>query len=270
MGTPEISRDFSEKISRIKTNLKSWTLTEWILFFVIIPALLLLIYALPPWIKDSYFILNTTSSWNMQTWFLFSYTHSQLYPHLVGNVASYLLALFVVFSFENNKRRFWIMAAGSLLLVPVIASLLTLGLFHVLGFGMNTQGFSAIGAAFIAYAMVSIVIWILGDMLEGFDHPEYFSSRLRFIVMCGLLTVVLALIVVGGIDLGLFLNTGDSTSNGIAHFGGFITQLILFLLYDVCTEKRKYFQMTFGMAAGMGILWYGNYLLNLIKTVRGV
>jgi hypothetical protein len=68
----------------------------------------------------------------------------------------------------------------------------------------------------------------------------------------------------------LFLNAEGSTSNGIAHFGGFITLLILFLLYDVRTEKRKYFQMTFGMAAGMGILWYGNYLYALIHQVKGI
>jgi hypothetical protein len=142
-------------------------------------------------------------------------------------------------------------------------------MFTVLGVVVTSQGFSAIGAAFIAYAMVSIVLWMLGDMLEGFDHPEYFKSRLLFIILCGLLTVVLALVIVGGIDLGLFLNTGKSTSNGIAHFGGFITLLILFLLYDVRTEKRKYFQMTFGIAVGMGILWYGNYLVTLVRAVKG-
>ena len=238
-------------------------------FFVVVPLVLFLVYLIPQDIKNSYFILNTATPWNPQTWLLFSYTHSQLYPRLVGNVASYLLALLAVFSFENNKQRFWIMAAGSLLLVPVIASLLTIGMFTVLGVGVTSQGFSAIGAAFIAYAIVSIVLWILGDMLEGFDHPEYFRSRLLFIILCCLLTVVLALVIVGGIDLGLFLNMGESTSNGIAHFGGFITLLILFLLNDVRTEKRKYFQMTFGMAVAMGILWYGNYLVTLVRTVKG-
>jgi hypothetical protein len=73
---------------------------------------------------------------------------------------------------------------------------------------VDSQGFSDIGAAFIAYALVSIVLWMLGDLLEGFDHPEHFRSRLLFFVMCGLLTVVLALIIVGSIDLGLFLNAG--------------------------------------------------------------
>jgi hypothetical protein len=52
----------------------------------------------------------------------------------------------------------------------------------------------------------------------------------------------------------LFLNAGDSISHGIAHFGGFITLLIPFLLYAVITEKRKFFQMTYGMAVGLGTL----------------
>lgn len=152
-----------------------------------------------------------------------------------------------------GKQRFWILAEVSLLLVPLIASLLIIVLFTVPGVGVDSQVFSDIGAAFIAYAMISIVIWGLGDIPEGFDHTEHFRWRLLFIVMCGLLIVVRALIIVGGIDIGLFLNAGDSTSNGIAHFGGFPTLLILFLLYDVCTEKSIYSQMTSEMAAGMGI-----------------
>jgi membrane associated rhomboid family serine protease len=43
---------------------------------------------------------------------------------------------------------------------------------------------------------------------------------------------------------------GKSTSNGIAHFGGFITGLIVFLVYDTRTEQRKYFPLTLGIAIG--------------------
>jgi hypothetical protein len=270
MGNPEISNDFTVKIDQIKTNLKSWTLLEWVLVFVISPAILLLIYALPQETKDTYFILNTAEIWRLQTYFLYGYTHSQLYPHLVGNVTVYLIALIALFSFENNKQRFWIMAGSSFLLVPLITSLLTIGLFHLLGADVKSQGFSAIVAAFVAYTFISIVLWILGDKLEDFDHPELFRSRILFYFLCGLLTVMLALIIVGGLSLGLFMNLGESTSNGIAHFGGFITMLIVFLVYDARTERRKYFHMTLGIAIGMGILWYGNYLVTLIPTVKGV
>jgi len=264
MGNAELSSDFTVKLDQLKTNLKSWTLFEWILFFVIIPDLLILIFLLPQEIKDSYFILNTGELWRLQTYLLNSYTHSQLYPHLVSNVIVYLLALLAVFSFENNRRRFRVMAGCSFLVVPIITSLLTMGLFHFLGLEVRSQGFSGIVAAFIAYTLIGTVLWILGDTLEDFDHPEYSRSRILFYLMCGLLTFMLALIVVEGLNLGLFMNVGDSTNNGIAHFGGFITGLIVFLVYDTRTEQRKYFHMTLGIAIGMGILWYGNYLYALI------
>ncbi|MDD1700852.1 MAG: hypothetical protein LUQ04_08685 [Methanoregula sp.] len=270
MGNREISNDFKVKTDQIKINLKSWTLPEWVLFFVIIPAMLFLIYSLPQEIKDTYFILNTSDLWSLQTYILYGYTHSQFYPHLVGNEIVYLIAIIAVFSLENNKRRFWIMAGSSFLIVPVITSLLTIGLFHFLGIQARSQGFSAIVAAFIAYTLISLVLWIIGDRLEDFDHPELFSSRFLFYFLCGLLTIILALIIVGGLDLGLFMNMGDVTSNGIAHFGGFITGLIVFLVYDARTEQRKYFQMTLGIAIGMGILWYGNYISTLIHAVKGV
>ena len=31
-----------------------------------------------------------------------------------------------------------------------------------------------------------------------------------------------------------------------------------------------YFDITLGIAIGMGILWYGNYLVTLIHTVKGL
>jgi hypothetical protein len=66
MGNAELSGDFSVKLDQLKTNLKSWTLPEWVFFFVIIPALLFVIYFLPREIKDSYFILNTGELWRLQ------------------------------------------------------------------------------------------------------------------------------------------------------------------------------------------------------------
>ncbi len=70
MGNPTLSRDFTVKLDQLRTNLKSWTLPEWVLFFVIIPALLFLIYGIPHEIKDSWFILNTGEPWRLQTYIL--------------------------------------------------------------------------------------------------------------------------------------------------------------------------------------------------------
>jgi prolipoprotein diacylglyceryltransferase len=65
------------------------------------------------------------------------------------------------------------------------------------------------------------------------------------------------------------MDTGNTMSNGIAHFGGFITSLIAFFIYDARTEQRKYFHRALGIAIGMGIVWYGNYLVTLIHVVKG-
>ena len=143
-------------------------------------------------------------------------------------------------------------------------------MFHFVGLEVRSQGFSGIVAAFIAYTLIGIVLWILGDTLEDFDCPEYSRSRILFYLMCGLLTFILALIVVECLTLVLFMTMGDSTNNGIAHFGGFITGLIVFLALDLRIEQRKYFHKTLGIAICMGILWHGNYLFSLVKTVNGV
>ncbi len=270
MGDTEISGDFRTKLSQLKINLGSWTIPEWILFFIAIPGILVVISLLSQGIRDSYFILNTGEIWKLQTWFLSNYTHSELYPHLVSNLVVYLFAILAIFSFENDRHRFRVMAAISFLLVPIISSLLTIGLFHFLGFHVQSQGFSAIAAAFIAYMFISIILWILGDTLGDFDHPEYSRSPILFYLMCGLLTFILALIVVEGLNLGLFMNVGNSTNNGIAHFGGFMTSLTAFLIYDIKTRQRKYFHMTLCIAIVMGIVWYGNYLYTLVTSVKGV
>jgi TRAP-type C4-dicarboxylate transport system permease large subunit len=121
----------------------------------------------------------------------------------------------------------------------------------------------------MAYLMILIAVWLLGDTLKDFDHPENSSSKLLFYVACGLLTLILAVIVVGGVNMGMFTSVGNETTNGIAHFGGFMTGLIVFLVYDAATEARRFFQITFGIAIVMGLLWYRQYLLLLIQLPRG-
>ena len=199
-----------------------------------------------------------------------SYTHSELYLHLLSNVVIYFFALLAVFSFENNEHRFRVMAGSSFLLVPIISSFFTIGLFYLLGLQVRSRGFSAIVAAFLAYMFISIIVRIPGDVLGDFDHPEYSRSGIMFYLMCGLLTLILAFIVVEGLTLGLFVSMGDSTNNGIVHFGGFITGLIVFLVHDIRIEQRKYFHMTMSIAIAMGIIWYGNYLFALVTSGKGV
>jgi hypothetical protein len=258
------------RVDQVKINLKSWSFSEWIIFWGVIPALLFTIYALPQSIKNNYFILDTSNLWRVQTYVLNAYTHSQLYPHMIGNVAFYFIVILIIWACENNKRRFWIMVCSSLFLVPIVSSFLTIILWNLFSQNTKSQGFSAIDAAFLAYAIFIYVIWIAQDKLEIFDRLEFKAGKkILYYFLWVLLTIISALIVLMGIEIGQFLDTSGSISNGIAHFGGFITGLIILMIFDVMTEKRRNFDTILGIAIGVGILWYWNYLITLIKLVKG-
>lgn len=262
--------NYVSKINQVKKNLKNWNFSEWVIFWVAIPTLLFVVYALPQNIKDAYFILDTQNLWRVQTFLLSSYTHSQFYPHLIENLAFYFVVLLMIFLFENNKRRFWILACWSLFIVPPISSSLTIILWDIFGGNTTGQGFSAIIGAFLAYAMFIFIIWGIHDEIEVFDDPDFIPrSKLRFQLSKILITVMLVLIVVMGFISGIFTDVGGAISNGIAHFGGFITSLIVLLVYDIQTEKRGYFDTMLGTSILIGIFGYGYYLFNLIKIVRG-
>jgi hypothetical protein len=354
------------RLDQLKSNLRRWKPLEWVLFWGVVPAILLLVFALPQAVRDEYLILNTVSPWRVQTWFLSSYAHSQLYPHLAGNLAFYLIVLLMIFAFEDNRRRFWLLAGWSFLVVPFMSSLLTILFWDFIGRNTTGQGFSAITGALLAYAIFIFVVWGIGEKLGVFDDPELFTgsrvpqgdpapksdgsegdgavqggggtkwllpsrgdrgpsgpgkgtlwtepglsrgvgaprdragivqggggtkwllpsrgdrgpsgpgkgtlwqgSRARYLVAKILLAVILALIVVMGLESGVFMDVGGSVSNGIAHFGGFITSLVLLLAFDLQYERRRYFDTMLAAAILVGVFWYGLYLARLVKVVTG-
>lgn len=259
------------KIDQLKKNLKAWKLAYWLIFFGIIPLLLLLIFALPQPVKDTYLIFHTSELLRVQTYIMNEYTHSELFPHMIGNMAFYYITLVAIFAFENNRRRFCLMSGVSLLLVPVICSMLTLGLWHFFGSDTSGQGFSGINAAFLAYAFMAGVTFLLSGGLEQFDHKDVFAGAVwRYYVSYILMTIMVALIVLIGIMEGQFMPSGNAISNGIAHFGGFIAGLMAFLLFDLLYEKRKNFDIMLGISIILGIISYASYLMRIINQMKGL
>jgi hypothetical protein len=256
---------------QLKTNLKSWDNNYWLVFFFIIPLFLLLVFALPQAVRDSYFIFHTSDPMQLQTYILSGYTHSELFLHLAGNLALYLIVMGTIFAFENNQRRFCIMAAVSFFIVPIVSSFLTIGLWHFFGTGTSVQGFSGINAAFLAYAFMAGVTWFLGSALETFDHRQMFPGPMwRYYLSTVLLTILLALIVSLAIMEGQFIPSGNAISNGIAHFGGFVTGLISYAVIDIMTENRKTFDWMLIISIVIGIVFYAGYLIGIIKAVTGL
>ena len=259
------------KIDQLKNNLKAWNLSDWLIFFGIIPLLLLVIFALPQAVRDAYFIFHTSDLISLQTWVLNGYTHTEFYPHMMGNLAFYGIAMCAIFAFETNRRRFYLMAGISLFIVPIICTFFTIGLWHFLGSNTSMQGFSGTNAAFLAYAFMVSVTWLLSGRLELIDHKESFaSSAWRYYVSYILMTIMVALIVLLGILEGQFMPAGNAISNGIAHFGGFITGLISFVIIDVMIEKRKNFDVMVIISIIIGVIYYSDYLIRIVKAVKGL
>jgi hypothetical protein len=269
MAGPELPPGLRGKLGEVKANLASRTPLEWVFFWGLVPALLLLVYSLPQGIKDDYFILNTVYPWRVQTWFLSSYTHSQLSPHLAGNLAFYFIVLFMIFAFESDRWRFRLMAAWSFCAVPLFTSFLTIFFWGLIGRTTSGQGFSAIIGSLLAYAMFIFVIWGLQDVLPAFDHPELFTgSRARFLVLQVLLAVMVVLIMVMGLMTGIFTDVGGSVTNGIAHFGGYVSGLMVLFLFDESTARRRYFDTILGTSILIGIVVYVYYLFLIVRLVR--
>jgi len=175
----------------------------------------------------------------------------------------------MIFAFEHDRRRFRILACWSFLAVPIISSVLTFALWGIFGRGTTGQGFSAVIGAFLAYAMFAFVLWAVEDRMAVFDDPSLFpGSPARFHILRILLAIALALIVVMGVVSGTFTEEGGAVSNGIAHFGGFITALLLLLFLSLKKEGWTYFNTILGTSILVGIAWYVYYLFILVRFVR--
>jgi hypothetical protein len=271
MGEEETIQNPAVKLNQVKNNLNNWNFYEWVIFWVIIPAVLILIYTFPQNVKDEYFIFNTSHLARVQTYFLSSYTHLQLYWHLIGNLAFYFVTLLMIFAFENNKRRFWLLATWAFCVVPFIGSFLTLGLWRLISRDTAGQGFSGINGAFLAYAIFIFSVWGMKEFLEIVDHPEMFKgSRIRFQIAKIGMNIIIAMIILMGFIFGQFLVADGSTVNGIVHFGGFFSSLIILLVFDIMNEKRMSFDLLLGIFLLIGIVGYSYYLIRLIGLINSL
>ncbi len=272
MGKQEAIDGFRGRYTQVVNNLKSWSYFEWIFFFIIIPGILFLIYLLPQNIKDTFLIFDTTQLLRVQTYLVNEYTHSS-FDHLFGNVKMYLIAIAAIFLFEDNKRRFKIMTLSALLLVPIIAAGLTIVFWHLIDKNTVSQGFSGITAAFMAYAMLSFVLWALHDALPLFYNPEKLKGKhkIGYYIMCGLVALALAMVLAMGLQLGAFESGENFVSNGIAHFGGFMTGVIVFLLCDLTLKERNLnLDAIFCLSIVIGVLTYIPYLLRVMEIAKGL
>jgi hypothetical protein len=270
MEDRELREAVRRRYNQILTNVKSRSILTYAFFLVVIPVLLFGIFLLPQAIKDNFLIFNTAFPLNLQTYLLNEYTHS-VFTHFSGNVLFYLVMMLAIFCFEDNRKRFWTMMALAFIVVPVIASLLTVGFWYLLGRTTASQGFSGINAALVAYALMVFIMWLYHDFLSYFEHPDLSTGRkkIKYYIIIGLLSFVFGIVCLYGLQQGFFIDMGTSVSNGIAHFGGFVTGAIGFLLFDLFIERRnQVFDALFLIAIIAVVFFYIPYLVRTINAVK--
>jgi hypothetical protein len=175
----EIKKDDKSDASKI---IKSWTIKQYLLFFVIIPLMLVLIYLLPQSLKDSYFIMNVKSP-SISSIFLSNYTHSDLFIHLLPNILIYLLVIFLIFNIETKKKTFIKISYLIFFILPILSSLF---IIYFVPSMPPVQGFSAIASSFIGYFIYSVYSYIKNSL--GIDIKRRFIW-LIFMINFSLLTI---------------------------------------------------------------------------------
>jgi len=134
---------------------RRWSIHELLLFFVIVPFLMVVIYFLPVSLKQSYFILYSDNA-NIYSLFLSNFTHSEPL-HIIGNMIVYLVVMFLLFNIETDKRIFRVMMALIFLVLPWLLSWITLSLIKNLP---PSQGVSGVVAALLGYLPFSIYRYV--------------------------------------------------------------------------------------------------------------
>jgi hypothetical protein len=157
-----------------------WKISDWVFYFLLVPALLIIIFELPAGIKEAYFIL-TPPDITAYSLFLSNYTHSSL-PHFMGNLVSYLATCFLIFNFETNKRSFRVYSIFMFLLLPWMISVISM---DMLGLQTTYQGFSGIVSSMFGYLTYAIY-----KFLKAYCCKSMNLTFLSLIIVMNLLFVL--------------------------------------------------------------------------------
>jgi len=127
-----------------KTNNKIWKKRDYIIFFILIPVVLILFYIIPQSIKNI-FILDMKHITILNIFFS-NYIHSNLLNHLIPNLIIYLLLMLIIFKLETDKKLFYKVMISLFILLPFLVSL-----YLIKFLPLSTQGFSAITSGIMGY-----------------------------------------------------------------------------------------------------------------------
>lgn len=142
-------------LKNYNNQMAHWKLSDYIFFFVVVPAFLILIYLLPLSIKDSMVLYAS----NPTPFSIFFSNYVHLAPmHLLSNLIFYLVILFVIFNLETTKKELYVASLSFFLVLPVVISLLNLYFLGniLLSHNISFLGFSGIVSAFMGYLLYTL------------------------------------------------------------------------------------------------------------------
>jgi|Deesub1362B_J571_1020462.scaffolds.fasta_scaffold00997_5 hypothetical protein len=145
-----VKRKCIEKVIKLNPVLVIWNLYDFLLFFLILPGILVLIYSLPPDMKESFTLI--VSNPTILTMFLSHYTHLE-YKHFLSNIITYFLIIFLIFNVETNKKIFYVSSFLIFIILPFVSSLSNIIFTPNIP---KISGFSAIVSGLIGYFIFAV------------------------------------------------------------------------------------------------------------------
>lgn len=258
-----------------KSALTTWPWPYWLFFYGIIPLVLVIVPQVPLLLQ--YMGLSSSTSQDafnliflldfyrptVSSMFLMNYTHTELL-HLCGNLSVYIFVL------EHNRSRLSLMSGYFLTLLPLLVSIVSILFFRGLIVHMvSFKGFSGIIMAYYGYAIYLIFSLFQTAIFEKVNDDwrnagwkkKFWILYTVFIVSIGLVFVIF----LSGIILGSFFTAGGTAlGNGVAHFTGFMTGLLLPIGFGlVSTSRVKVLDIAIIFNIFFTIVLYSVYLVRI-------
>ena len=157
-----------------------WTKSDFMIFFLLIPSILLITFTFPLWLKNHLilYLQNPT----IISLFFSNYVHTDFF-HFLSNLTSYLFIVFLLFNIETNKKNLYVASFLFLIPLPFILSLAATHTFPV----KMLQGFSGIVSAFMGYFLYATYLFIKRRYPH---HIDISFLYLLFITNCLIVTLL--------------------------------------------------------------------------------
>jgi len=174
-------------------NLSRWKTIDFCLFYLVIPSILWLFYAVPQGFKNNYLVLHPANV-TLSSLLLSNYTHTNLIDHLLPNLLFYFLFTYLIFNLETRKRLFYITMGFLFVPVAVAVSVVSINLPFLFP---NIQGFSVIVSGLMGYSIYATYTYIRNVENVGIDRS--------IIVLIFLINALLVVINISGLQAMWFI-----------------------------------------------------------------